>query len=315
MADSSTYRYIHFCPKTHGEKMKFNTQLSLITLLSLSSMNTFAEFEGKISFTEEQIKIHMDNIINLTSESDICLKDHLNRHLDFFKKYGISAYYGEKSAFSKMSQSEKLSFLKSKKLDPKMINELVGISCVGLALRCLERGFKITNQESTFQQLLSFVKLNDVDGTSLQYGLSKLGWKTLYWNPNTDKNKFWDFEEKLLDPKNKKHFRGFHEENYVAVKNKKRYFMNSIDDASLLVNFGNNEPSFLKSIPFYIATAHMGYHVFPGSYGTVVEGHASRAITDESTIESAPFNPLDNHGAPNGKYRSGIMSIPPGYLN
>lgn len=57
----------------------------------------------------------------------------------------------------------------------------------------------------------------------------------------------------------------------------------------------------------------MGYHVFPGSYGIVVEGHSARAITDKTTLESAAFNPLDSKGAPNGRYRSGMISIPPGY--
>ena len=78
-----------------------------------------------------------------------------------------------------------------------------------------------------------------------------------------------------------------------------------------LVNFNDNEPSYLKNIPFFIGTAHMGYHVFPGSFGVVVEAHSTRAITDSKTIESAPFNPLEENGAPSGRYRSGMISVPP----
>ena len=154
---------------------------------------------------------------------------------------------------------------------------------------------------------------NAVDGTALQYALSKLGWKTIYWNPLPSRNKIWDSEEKIIDPQNLKHFRGFHEENYTSVKLKKKYYMNPVDNSTALLNFGDNEPSILKKIPYFVGTAHMGIHVFSGYYGTVVEAHGSRLLTDLKTIESAPFNPLNIQAAPSGgMYHSGILSIPPG---
>jgi hypothetical protein len=286
---------------------------TLAIFLSLSSINAFAAFNGDVSFTDKEKVIHRESISALTTEADQCLKDDLNRHHEFFKKYGISAFYGQNSAFSKLSEKEKINFLISKKLDPKLLKELSGTSCVGLTLKCLEKGFKITNQSEVYKKIRTFVSANGVDGSALQHGLQKLGWRTLYWNPNPEKNKTWDFQEKLADPKNKKHFRGFHEDNYVAAKNKKRYYLNAVDDITTLVNFGDTEPVFLKQVPFFVGTAHMGYHVFPGSYGIVVEGHSARAITDITTLESAPFNPLDSKGAPSGRYRSGMLSIPPGY--
>ncbi len=288
--------------------MKF---LILGLSVALTSLSAFAGFEGSISFTEEEKKTHAESIVALTTEADLCLKQDLNRHNEFYKKYGISAFYGQNSAFSKMSQKEKISFLQSKKLDPKLLSEITATSCVGLSLKCLERGFKVTNQEEIFKKLKAFTVLNGVDGTALQHGLSQLGWKTLYWNPNPSKNKTWDLQEKLADRFNKKHFRGFHEDNYVAVKNKNRYYMNTVDASDLLVNFNDTEPAYLKNVPFFVGTAHMGYHVFPGSYGIVVEAHSTRAITDDKTVESAAFNPLDDNGAPSGRYRSGMMSIPP----
>ena len=280
--------------------------------LFLISLKTFAGFIGDISFTEEMKKVHLESITSLTDEVSDCLKRDLNRHQEFYKKYGISAFYGENSPFSRLSEKEKINFLISKNLDPKLINEIEVTSCIGLTLKCLERGFIVTNQAQAYKSLKAFVVLNGVDGTALQYGLSKLGWKTLYWNPKPSSNKMWDLQEKIVDPENKTHYRGFHEENYIAVKSKKRYFMNNVDDATTLLNFGDNEPSFLKQIPLFVGTAHMGFHVFCGFYGVVVESHADRALTDEKTIESAPFNPLDNQAAPSGGiYRSGILSIPP----
>lgn len=283
----------------------------LLSLFMFTSFSVHAAFKGTLAFNEEETKLHLDTILVLVNEADQCLNDNIKRHQEFYKKYGISAFYGQNSAFSKMSQKEKVDFLVSKKLDPKLVNELSATSCVGLALKCLEKGFSVTNQEEAFKRLKAYVVANGVDGTALQDGLSKLGWKTLYWNPNPEKNKTWDLQERLADPRNKKHFRGFHEDNYVAVKNKNRYYMNNVQDATTLINFGSNEPEYLKSIPFFVGTAHMGYHVFPGAHGVVIEAHSTRAITDENTIESAPFNPLDDRGAPSGRYRSGLISVPP----
>lgn len=284
---------------------------TLILSLALASTNAFAGFVGDISFNEQEVKYHAETIASLASEAEQCLKQDLNRHQEFFKKYGISAFYGDNSDFAKLSEKRKIKFLKARNLSPNLLSEITGTSCVGLTLKCLERGFKAANQEETFKKLKKFVFANDVDGTALQYGLSRLGWKTLYWNPDPSKNSTWDFQEKMYDPFNFKHIRGFHQDNYYSAINKKRYYMNNVDDVTSLVGFDNSEPAILKSVPFFIGTAHMGYHVFPGAYGIVIEGHSSRAITDESTIESAPFNPLDSNGAPKGRYRSGMISVPP----
>lgn len=286
--------------------------IKLLTLsLAFISTNVFAGYHGDISFSEQEIKYHAENIAPFAAEAEQCLKQDLNHHQEFFKKYGISAFYGETSDFAKLSERQKANFLKERKLNPDLLDEITETSCIGLTLKCLERGLKAANQEEIFKKIKTFVFANNVDGTALQYGLSKLGWKTLYWNPDPSKNKTWDFEERLYDPFNRKHFRGYHQDNYVSAINHKRYFMSNVDDVTSLVGFGSNEPAILKSIPYFIATAHMGYHVFSGAYGIVTEGHSMRTITDETIIESAPFNPLDAHGAPSGRYRSGMISIPP----
>lgn len=287
--------------------------LLILSVALISTSKVWAGFTGSIAFTPEEKEKHKESITTLTNVAETCLKDDLNHHREFYKKYGISPFYGQNSAYSKLSRKERIGFLASKKLDPKLVDVIVGTSCVGLTLKCLEKGFKETDQAEVFKRLRAFTVANGVDGSSLQHGLRELGWKTLYWNPNPSKNKSWDFQEKLADPKNKKRFRGFHEDNYVAVKNKKRYYLNAVDDSETLINFNETEPAYLKNIPFFVATAHMGYHVFPGSYGIVTEAHSMRPITDQNTVESAPFNPLSDTGAPSGRYRSGMLSVPPGF--
>lgn len=295
--------------------MKINKYILPVGIIlifgNILGYQAYAGFNGTIDFTNEEIKLHKDNIQSMSQISADCLKNNLEAHREFYKQNNISKFYGEKSEFAKMSDSERRNFLKERNLDPNLVEILKPTSCVGLALKCLEAGFSSTNQSATFSKIKNFAKLNDVDGQSIQYALQKLGWKILYWNPNPDKNKIWDLEEKIYDPKNKRKFRGFHEDNWVTVKNKNKYFFNSVDDLTSLVGFKDQEPEILKTAPFFIGIAHMGYHVFPGTFGQVVEAHSSRAITDPNTIESAPFNPLAKEGAPSGKYRSGTMAIPP----
>lgn len=105
--------------------INFNIRLVIKILtqaifLSLYTINAFASFNGYVAFTEDEKLIHRESISALTAEADQCLKNDLNRHQEFFKKYGISAFYGQNSVFSKLSEKEKINFLISKKLDPKL---------------------------------------------------------------------------------------------------------------------------------------------------------------------------------------------------
>ena len=148
----------------------------------------------------------------------------------------------------------------------------------------------------------------------MQHALQKLGWKTYYWNPQTSQNSVWDAQEKANDPNNNKHFWGYHVYRWSTINGPGRnYYTNVVDNFSSLVNFGSQPPLGLKKVPFFIGTAHTGYHVFPGKFEQVIEGHSTRAITDSKTMESSSFNPLQDGGGPRGVYRTGLMSVPPGY--
>ncbi len=106
--------------------------------------------------------------------------------------------------------------------------------------------------------------------------------------------------------------KGRHSTWYSGVVSSSRYYGVYVDDRTTLVGFGTDVPSRFKSVPFFVGTAHAGYHVFPGMRGRVIEGHSMRAITDYYTIESAEFNPIKKGGAPAGEYRSGLIAVPPG---
>lgn len=100
---------------------------------------------------------------------------------------------------------------------------------------------------------------------------------------------------------------------WATIKSRGMYYMNPVDDARSLVNFKTEMPEKFLDVPFYVGTAHTGYHVFPGTFGQVIEGHNTRAITDRNTLESSPFNPMEDGGGPRGQYFSGLVAVPPGF--
>src|SRR5690606_3860379 len=121
-------------------------------------------------------------------------------------------------------------------------------------------------------------------------------------------------QEKRQHPNNPKKIWGFHAYNWLTVKKKGKYLYNKVDDISTLVNFGERTPEAIKRVPFFLGIAHMGYHVFPGSYGQIIEGHSTRQLHDPQAVETSPFNPLTDGGGPRGLYRSGLIAVPPGYI-
>ncbi len=270
-------------------------------------------FEGEINFTPSEVSVHQASINQLSEVASDCLQQDLKRHQDFHARHGISAFYGDRSKFAKMNRSERQRALKRLGLSASLLDQMEPTSCVGLTLKCLERAFLATNQAQTWAKLKTYTKRNAQDGTALQNGLQKLGWTLLYWNPAPEHNERWDEIEKRNDRDNSSRFWGYHSYRYLTVTRESRYYFNRVDDSSWLVGFQTSPPAAFADIPFFVGTAHTGYHVFPGMFGRVIEGHSTRSITDPQTIESSPFNPLQNGGGPRGAYRSGLILVPPGY--
>lgn len=282
------------------------------TLLLLSGPLAFAGFKGSISFTEDQKARHAAGVPVISETAAACLRADLEHHQRFYARYGISPYYGSNSPFKRLSDAERRADLRRRGLDPRLVDQMKSTSCIGLAMKCLDAGFRAANQSDLWATVKKYVGANDGDGTALQFALRTLGWKILYWNPDTRMNEFWDSKEKAANPSNSDKFWGYHAAWWKRVQRDKTYYYNIIDDQGLLVDFGTNTPVAFRQIPFFVGTAHMGYHVFPGAYGQVIEGHSMRQINDPQTIESSPFNPMANGGGPRGQYFSGIIAVPPG---
>jgi len=303
-------------------------------------------YNGSIRFSDSERSIHARNVSRIVEDAAACLQQDLNRHRQFMSKYGISAFYGENAAFAKTTQidpwtgkatsvpttgEDKRDMLRQRGLSENLVQQLVPsracrsssdcplkmepTSCIGLTLKCLKRGFDNAGESEVWNRLRAFVRNNGVQGDALQFALQELGWKLVYWNPATDRAQAWDASERRSYPGNPKGIWGKHALMLNQVMNEGRYYTNRMDDVRSMINFGTSTPSFIKETPYFVGIAHMGYHVFAGSYGQIVEAHSTRAITDPLAVETSAFNPLVKGGGPRGgPYKSGVVAVPPGYL-
>ena len=278
----------------------------------------FKGHAGRLDLTLDEILTHQKRVQEFALDAAYCLQWHLQKHKDFWTKYHISAFYGTQSPYMTMTLEQKQADLKSLNVPPEIAKELSPLSCVDLSIDCLKYAFRETGQESLWQKIHKFIVDNDKDGTAVQLALQQLGWKVLYWNPDVSQNKVWDENEKKQSPDDEFSFWGYHQERYQQVLTKHQYYFNPVDDSTSLVNFGRRLPQKFMQVPFFIGTAHTGFHVFPGFNGYVIEAHSSAVITQERTIEAGPFDPL-NPKEPHpdaggyGTYLSGLIVVPPGY--
>lgn len=287
-------------------------KLLLTIILMTLTLPSFAQsFRGEISFTNAERAKHRWGVRAIVEEASRCLEGELQTHQEFFRRHGFSMYYGDRSTFAKMNWTERKNYLRRLGKNPDFVEIMKPTSCVGLTLNCLERGFASAGQADLWKRVADFTRLNNQYGNALQHALQELGWTLMYWNPAPERNEEWDRAEQRRNRNNTDRFWGYHAYRYLTVTRHGRYYFNRVDDQTTLLGFGTRVPESFKRIPFFVGTAHTGYHVFPGSYGRVIEGHSTRPLTDFDTIESSPFNPLATGGGPRGQYRTGLMAVPP----
>ncbi|MCJ8276768.1 MAG: hypothetical protein HRT44_07900, partial [Bdellovibrionales bacterium] len=283
-------------------------------MLSFLSMPVWAGYNGSVSFSQNEISNHRAQIKDFVAVAAQCLESYQEEHLDFYenncrqiggREVCLSKFYGDRR-YSKFKDDYRpdgkaLEYLpqalKNIGFPTSYVNKTESTSCVGMALDCLKQGFLSTGQKQQWNKVLKFTKDNGAGGTALQHALSLLGWKTYYWNPSLPENivenmKKWDIEELNWESK------GHHEYRYNRVMNKNRYWFNRVDNKTDLVGFGSGEPEVLQDVAFWVGTAHTGYHVFPGTFGDVVEAHSTRHITSVDNLEFSRFSPFAVGGGP-----------------
>lgn len=286
----------------------------LLAVLLSPASRAQGGYQGSISFSAGERFAHGQAVDGIENSAAACLQRNLNHHQQFFRQHGFSPYYGDRGSFGKLSYAGKRDYLRRNGFDPRLLSQMEPISCVELMLNCLGEGFRDNGEADLWARIRAFTLNNGVDGMATQYALTLLGWKILYWNPDTRLNATWDSQEHAHDPTNSDRLWGYHAEYWASVQRSSRYLSTHVDDDRELVNFGARTPSFLRNIPFWVGIAHGGYHVFPGTYGEVVEAHSTRRITDPKSLQAADFNPLAGLGPTDGQYHSGLIAVPPEYL-
>ncbi len=291
----------------------------LILSLILLSFSQIA-WSQVATFTDEEVQVHRANIDEIAATAADCLDWVYQDHLEFFNKWGVSKYYGNRRSdySTKAGLMAALAFYKKPK---ELVYELEPISCIGLTLRCLREGFAAVGTEATFEKINDELKKgNNFFGTDLQKNLILLGWKSYYWNPAPWQNADWDEEDrtlnKLKEGKKWMPVWGGHAERYRQATEKGFYYERglTVDDAVSLVGFNETQPAFFKGIPFFVGIAHAGYHVFSGRAGEVIEAHSMRDLNSINNLEYSEFNPLKTGGGPRWtpkeRYRSGLIVTP-----
>jgi hypothetical protein len=291
------------------------------TFLLLSVFSFALNSWGAVSFTSAEVKVHQEKVKTIVTVAAQCLDRIYDDHVDFHGRWSVSRYYGDRRQDYSTRQGL-IQALRKYNAPEHLVDELVPTSCVGLTMKCLSEGFAATGTKATWDKIYKELAVGQkFDGTDLQRMLQQLGWKVLYWNPDPTSNARWDAEDLALNPLKPgavwNPVWGGHAYRYNQVLKKGTYYDVKVDDAKTLVGFKDAQPLAFKKAPFFIGTAHAGYHVFPGSFGTIIEAHSMRNLNSIDNLETSPFNPLATGGGPRWtkteRYRSGIMAIPPGF--
>jgi hypothetical protein len=269
-------------------------------------------------FTSAEITKHRNSLAAFSDAAADFLDWVYADHIAFFNKWGVSKYYGNRKP-EHQTKALRIAQLKKYGKPVSLADLQVATACVTLAMQAMEHGFNATGMPGTWKKINNQMKIGQkYFGTDLQIMLQQLGWKVYYWNPDPTKNAEWDAEDRSLNPpKSEGAWRpewGGHALRYASVKNKGFYYDVKVDNSTKLVGFKKAPSPDFKNVPIFVATAHAGFHVFPGRTGDVIEAHSMRWMNSIENIEFSKFNPMATGGGPRWtatlKYRSGLICVP-----
>jgi hypothetical protein len=269
-------------------------------------------------FTAAEIRKHRETLPAFTAAAADYLDWVYADHIAFFRKWGVSKYYGERKPEHR-TYSSRVQQLRKFGKPTFLADQQVATACIVLAMQSMEHGFNATGMTTTWKKIHNQLKIDQkLYGTDLQIMLQQLGWRLYYWNPDPSKNADWDAEDQQLNPlkpgRKWMPVWGGHALRYASVKNQGVYYDAKVDNSTALVGFKKKPPAAFKNVPIFVGIAHAGYHVLPGRCGDVIEAHSMREMIAEDNIEISSFNPLAPGGGPrwtrSEKYRSGLIAVP-----
>jgi hypothetical protein len=125
---------------------------SLTLFTSIISQAT--GFKGSVTFTDAEKAAHVAALPVIMETAANCMQADLKLQHKFISTYGIAAFYGDRSRFSKMSTAEKRNEIASYGANPDLLNYMQPTSCVGMTRKCLAKGFKAGGQIDVWKQIV-----------------------------------------------------------------------------------------------------------------------------------------------------------------
>lgn len=262
-------------------------------------------FNGDISFSPAEKNLHLQKLTELLKHSSDCVERALNYREVFSSKpgnLGLDPYYGSWFDGDLIEELQIITGSAENLTLREVSKRLIPVSCVGLAVKCLETGFNSAGLASIWEKVHKFRCANDTSGMALQYALRELGWQTWYWSYSGDLR----IDQQLRKVNGK----------WVYGQQKL-----PVDNISAMARTSAGLPAAYKSVPLSIMTANDGYHVFlglnrGGSNFRAIEGSASGAPSLASGPAAGQHFALDDTTpgpAAAGNYGSGVAVVPPGY--
>ena len=137
-----------------------NSQILLLVALSIFSLNLYADFKGELNFSALEKLIHKQRSQELAFSAANCLQDYKREHLEFYNSH-CRRYRGSRICLSKFYGDQRYTKSQLQSVDTennsgltllsdelrrygfslKLIDQMESMSCVGMALKCLERAF------------------------------------------------------------------------------------------------------------------------------------------------------------------------------
>ena len=114
---------------------------------------------GAVSFTHDEIIQHQEKLPQIIDVASKCLKNIYSEHKEFYLNWGISKFYGDRKK-EYATKKDRIEALKSYNAPIELIDQLEPISCIGLTMRCLKKGFVASGTESTWNKIYTDLKIN-----------------------------------------------------------------------------------------------------------------------------------------------------------
>lgn len=232
-------------------------------------------------------------------------------HHDLRASRGVGTHYGDASAFAKLDDAGKATYLGTKTkpgaATPRA-SELTSSSCIGWTMEHVGAWYKASGKEARWQEVQRVVQQENMTGIALARELKKDGWKAYYNNPDTS----------FVAPD------GDNEHSYSnhVAKTQNTYYGLPLDGKITDWAQDSSKLDAVQKAPFFVHVARGGYHVVAGTKGDINE-FARGEGPDSTAVYQDPMSNILNvygdlyGGGPQGRARamhmwgSGVTLIPP----